>query len=80
MNVIILIKDFLHTINLKDHYIILKWAESKDGFIGPIKSQREVFRISGDQFTKIISHLEKRRRFNFGWCSNHNRRQPSAYY
>jgi len=36
-------------------YVILKWAESNDGFISPIKSNREVYWISGEN-SKKISH------------------------
>ena len=39
----------------KRPYVILKWAESKDGFISPIKSEREVYWISGDK-SKKLSH------------------------
>ena len=39
----------------KRPYIILKWAESNDGFISPIKSKREVYWISGDK-SKKLSH------------------------
>jgi diaminohydroxyphosphoribosylaminopyrimidine deaminase/5-amino-6-(5-phosphoribosylamino)uracil reductase len=46
-------KRFFTYHKLKRPYIILKWAESKDGFISPIKSQREVFKISGDQSQKL---------------------------
>ena len=37
----------------KRPYIILKWAESSDGFISPIKKQREVFKISGEESLKL---------------------------
>ena len=33
-------KDFLNIINKKRPYIILKWAESRDGFISPLKSNQ----------------------------------------
>ena len=46
-------KRFFTYHKLKRPYIILKWAESKDGFITPIKSQREVFKISGDESLKL---------------------------
>ncbi len=46
-------KRFLSYHKLKRPYIILKWAESKDGFISPIKNQREVFKISGDESLKL---------------------------
>ncbi|PDH53846.1 MAG: riboflavin biosynthesis protein RibD [Cryomorphaceae bacterium MED-G11] len=36
-------------------YVILKWAESNDGFISPIKSKREVYWISGEK-SKKLSH------------------------
>lgn len=39
----------------KRPYVILKWAESNDGFISPIKSEREVYWISGDK-SKKLSH------------------------
>ena len=35
--------------------VILKWAESNDGFISPIKSKREVYWISGDK-SRVLSH------------------------
>ena len=35
--------------------MILKWAESNDGFISPIKSKREVYWISGEK-SKKLSH------------------------
>ena len=36
-------------------YVILKWAESNDGYISPIKSNREVYWISGEK-SKKLSH------------------------
>ena len=39
----------------KRPYVILKWAESNDGFISPIKSKREVYWISGEK-SKKLSH------------------------
>jgi len=46
-------KRFFTYHKLKRPYIILKWAESKDGFISPTKNQREVFKISGDNSLKL---------------------------
>ena len=37
----------------KRPYIILKWAESNDGFISPVKTKREVYWISGDESQKL---------------------------
>ena len=37
----------------KRPYIILKWAESNDGFISPIKTKREVYWISGNESQKL---------------------------
>ena len=48
-------KRFLTYHKQKRPYIILKWAESNDGFISPIKSEREVYWISGDK-SKKLSH------------------------
>ena len=39
----------------KRPYVILKWAESNDGFISPFKSKREVYWISGEK-SKKLSH------------------------
>jgi len=49
---------FLTFNNLKKPYITLKWAESKDGFIGPIKNKLnsgKVFWISNEK-SRILSH------------------------
>lgn len=51
-------KRFFTFHNRKRPYIILKWAESKDGFISPKKSdrnKREVFWISNEE-SKKLSH------------------------
>jgi len=51
-------KRFFTFQNQKRPYIILKWAESKDGYISPRKSdrtQREVFCISNEE-SKKMSH------------------------